>query len=266
MGSTEEEIKVLQAEALAKETDPNFFRQLPAEVPRHRVKLTKPLHFGIHEVTQSEYERVMGVNPSTFADPQSDQFVPPLTQAEATNRKESKERVLRLDTSRHPVEMVSFQDAREFCRKLSGLADEQQARRVYRLPTEAEWENACRAGTTTRWSSGDDEARVLECAWTSQNADWRTHLVGEKKPNAWGLHDMHGSVFEWCLDQYSDSYYAASVAVDPQGPPYLGGPSTRGGACMLGPFFARSAHRGSHGEGRVSYVGFRVLVELQAVP
>ena len=98
------------------------------------------------------------------------------------------------DTSRHPVETVNWDDAMEFCRKLSAMPAERAARRVYRLPTEAEWEYACRAGTTTRWYSGDDEAGLADVAWFNKNAGGMTHPVGEKKPNAWGLYDMHGNV------------------------------------------------------------------------
>jgi formylglycine-generating enzyme required for sulfatase activity len=84
----------------------------------------------------------------------------------------------------------------EFCRRLSAMPAEQAARRSYRLPTEAEWEYACRAGTTTRWYSGNDEAGLLDCAWLAKNSGSMTHPVGQKRPNAWGLYDMLGSVFQ----------------------------------------------------------------------
>ncbi len=134
----------------------------------HEVTLTKPFKMGVHEVTQAQYEQVMGVNPSKFK------------------------------RSDNPVEMVSWEDADEFCRKLSELPAEKEAGNVYRLPTEAEWEYACRAGTTTKYSFGDAESELGDHAWYSENSGGKTHPVGSKKPNAWGLYDMHGNVFEFC--------------------------------------------------------------------
>jgi formylglycine-generating enzyme required for sulfatase activity len=119
------------------------------ESPQHKVRITKPFYLGVYEVTQAEYARVMGENPSRFKD--------------ASN----------------PVEQVSWDDATEFCRKLSAKEG-----KTYRLPTEAEWEYACRAGTTTRYSFGDDWARLGEYAWYGANSRQETHPVGEKKPNA----------------------------------------------------------------------------------
>jgi eukaryotic-like serine/threonine-protein kinase len=143
----------------------------------------------VYEVTQGEYERVMGTNPSHFkGDP------------------------------RLPVETVSWQDAMTFCERLSALPAERSAGRVYRLPTEAEWEYACRAGSTTIYSFGDSEGSLGDYAWYDSNSGSKTHPVGQKRPNAWGLYDMHGNVWEWCSDWYDGSYYASSPVDDPTGP------------------------------------------------
>ncbi len=157
------------------------------EKPQHTVRITKPFYLGVTEVTQEQYERVMGTNPSYFKGAQL------------------------------PVETVSWVDAMEFCRKLSELPGERIAGRVYRLPTEAEWEYACRAGSKTKWSFGDAESSLGDYAWYTSNSGRKTHTVGTKKPNAWGLYDMHGNVWEWCSDWYKPDYTTTTVS-DPTGP------------------------------------------------
>jgi formylglycine-generating enzyme required for sulfatase activity len=146
---------------------------------QHLVKITKPFYLSAHEVTQAQYEQVMGKNPSYFS-----------VSGNGKGRVSG-------DTSQLPVERVSWNDAVEFCRKLS---DEEGVE--YRLPTEAEWEYACRAGTTTAYSFGNDVAQLGEYAWYADNSENTSHAVGEKKPNAWGLYDMHGNVWEWCQDWF----------------------------------------------------------------
>lgn len=139
-------------------------------VQAHQVTLTKDFYIGVYEVTQDQYEQVVGSNPS------------------------------KLKGANHPVENVSWKDAVTFCEKLSSLPAERAAGRVYRLPTEAEWEYACRAGTTTAYSFGDDEQDLGKYVWSIENSGNTAHAVGEKLPNGWGLYDMHGNVWEWCLD------------------------------------------------------------------
>lgn len=200
------------------------------ERPPHRVRITKPLYLGVYEVTQGQYQRVMGTNPSYFkGDPQ------------------------------RPVERVSWDDAVAFCDKLSALPEERSAGRAYRLPTEAEWEYACRAGTTTKWSFGDDESAFGEYAWYLDNSRGTTHPVGQKKPNTWGLHDMHGNVYEWCQDWYKSDYYEESPTEDPPGSS-TGSPRVlRGGEWGDDPSCCRSACRGRYGPVCRNYnIGFRV--------
>ncbi len=193
----------------------------------HRVRITKPFYLGMYEVTQSEYERVMGRNPSAFS-----------------SSGDRSERVSGSDTSRFPVETVAWKDAMEFCRRLSATDAERSAGRVYRLPTEAEWEYACRAGSNTKWSFGDSETSPGDYAWYSGNSDRKTHPVGQKKPNAWGLYDMHGNVWEWCQDWRDADYYAASPTDDPQGPSAGWLRVTRGGGGYYSARACRSAYRG----------------------
>ncbi|MEO2030598.1 MAG: formylglycine-generating enzyme family protein, partial [Planctomycetaceae bacterium] len=154
----------------------------------HQRTLTKSFELGVYEVTQEQYQKVMGTNPSAF------------------KRKPN------------PVESVSWNDAVEFCRNLSVLPAEKSAGYVYRLPTGAEWEYGCRAGTTTEYSFGDNQSKLGEYAWYGENSGDTTHPVGQKKPNPWGIYDMHGNVWEWCQDE---------AAADPSGSVT----DQRGGSC-----------------------------------
>jgi len=164
----------------------------------------------------------------------------------------------------NPAVYVSWDDAVEFCRKLS-----QQEGMGYRLPTEAEWEYACRAGTTTRFSFGDSDLPLGDYAWFDSNADRvgqdYAHPVGQKKPNPWGLYDMHGNVFEWCSDYYHEKYYADSPTVDPCGPSFGSSHSVRGGSWDNGQSYSRSSHRSDYPVNRGLLVGFRVISNGQVV-
>ena len=199
--------------------------------PQHRVKITQPFYLGKHEVTQRQYLRIMGNNPS----------------------------LIRGLTNHHPVENVSWDDAVAFCGKLS-----QKEGKTYRLPTEAEWEYACRAGSSTMWSFGDSVRDLCEYAWFGDNSDNETHPVGQKKRNAWELHDMHGNVYEWCADWYGSDYYAISPVEDPTGPPSGASRVLRGGSWYYShPDVFRCAYRSfAHPEARYTARGFRVARTL----
>jgi formylglycine-generating enzyme required for sulfatase activity len=228
------------------------------------VKISKPFYLGMYHVTQGEYEKLMGVNPSAFTENQIDLsvFNPPLSETEVKARLDGRKKVLGKDTSRHPVETVNWQGALEFCRRLSAMPAERAAGRVYRLPTEAEWEYACRAGTTTRWYCGDDEAALVEVAWFNRNGGQMTHPAGQKRPNAWGLYDMHGNAYQWCADWFSPDYYKQSPPSDPPGPLAGSARAMRGSDFHYQASFCHSAYRSARGpDCRYCNTGFRVVAE-----
>jgi len=219
----------------------------------HEVTLTKPFKIGVHEVTQAQYEKVMGVNPSFFKGVRNNN----------------------LPSAENPVDSVSWKDAVDFCHALSNLPAEKAVGNVYRLPTEAEWEYACRAGTITKFSFGDDEAEIGDFAWYAENAGepeqvnrgnfyhlLRTHPVGEKRPNAWGLYDMHGNVWEWCQDWYHE--YPRDAIIDPAGPTDGSYRVVRGGSFFerMNPSYCSSGFRSKVKDGRGGRnAGFRVVLQ-----
>ena len=197
------------------------------ERPAHLVTLSQPFYLSVHEVTQAQFAKVMGTNPSHVRGP------------------------------RRPVHEVTWHEAREFCRRLSLREGS-----VYRLPTEAEWEHACRAGGTTKYCFGDSSARLADYAWFARNNAEGPHAVGQRKPNAWGLHDMHGNVWEWCGDWFGP--YSAEAQTDPAGP--AGGLRRviRGGPWAAPPDACRSAYRNRCSPHRSHYsIGFRVVRPMQ---
>jgi len=189
------------------------------EGPQHQVTISKAFELQTTEVTQSQWESVMGSNPSYFKG------------------------------SDLPVEQVSWDDAQEFITKLNAKNDGYR----YRLPTEAEWEYAARAGTTGAYA-GDLDAM----AWYAQNSGPTTHPVGTKAPNAWGLYDMHGNVWEWVQDWYGD--YSTSAVTDPVGPSLGSGRVLRGGDWYSYSQYCRSANRYNDSPAiRGSNLGLRLL-------
>ena len=151
---------------------------------------------------------------------------------------------------------MRWYDAVEFCRKLSDLPAEKSAGHVYRLPTEAEWKYACRAGTTTKYSFGDRASELGDYAWYRDNSGKTTHPVGGKKPNPWGLYDMHGNVWEWCQDWYGD--YPSGAVTDPTGPASGDRRVLHGGSFFLRTSDVRSAYRNNYQPAtRGNAIGFR---------
>ncbi len=206
------------------------------EGPQTEVTLTRGFWMGVCEVTQAEYKALMETNPSRFlGDPQL------------------------------PVERVTWREAMDFCARLNQrhAADGTLPRGyLYRLPTEAEWEYACRAGTTSRFSFGDDPTGLLlpGYAWFGDNSDSAPHPIGTKTANAWGLHDLHGNVLEWCLDAATGSLPGGRVT-DYRAPESGSLRIARGGSWLYGAKACRSANRDSYGETtRCSDVGFRVVL------
>lgn len=207
-----------------------------------------------YEVTQAQYEKVMGTNPSNFRRPVN------------------------------PVEQVSWDDATEFCRRLSELPEEKAAGFSYRLPTEAEWEYSCRAGSMTAFSFGDDESKLDQFAWFADNSgskrldsqlmfakhaidfvvketlanNCRTHAVGRKKANLFGLYDMHGNVYEWCQDKsWTPTGRTVTVPLTP-----VADPAIRGGSWWVEAGRCRSAFRHVVNQAfRNVDIGFRVVRE-----
>ena len=195
------------------------------ESPEHEVTITRGFYLGKYEVTQAQWESVMGSSPSFYAG------------------------------ADHPVELVSWNDVQEFVHRWNKAKGDS----LFRLPTEAEWEYACRAGTQTAWSFGDDEDSVGDFAWYSGNNDPKgAKAVGTKLPNSWGLYDMHGNVSEWVQDRYGA--YASEDQSDPTGPASGNERVHRGGSYSSSPTYLRSGNRSIMPAGnRLQLTGVRIL-------
>jgi formylglycine-generating enzyme required for sulfatase activity len=209
---------------------------------QHGVTISKDYYLGVYEVTQAQYEKVIGKNPSHFQGA-----------------------IVGNENAYLPVEQVSWDDAVEFCKKLSELPEEKKAGRVYRLPTEAQWEYACRAGSKTAYSFDDEEGLLPEYGWFYRNSSKRTHTVGLLEPNAWGLYDMHGNVWEWCSDWYEE--YPRGAVSDPTGPKEGSFRVFRGGCWLDGAAYCRSAFRGrDYPSARILSYGFRLALSPSGIP
>jgi formylglycine-generating enzyme required for sulfatase activity len=219
------------------------------EMPQHEVGITQPFYMAVHLVTQSQYHQVMAHNPARFNPAVGGSL-------------------------EHPVERVSWEDAIEFCRRLSARPEERQAGRVYRLPTEAEWEYACRAGTATPFCTGaalvgvqaNFDANFPVGDGTRAKPAGRTTPVGVYPANNFGLHDMHGNLWEWCADWYDGQYYRSSPRRDPPGPPTGQFRVVRGGSWRNHASTCRAAYRNALvPNNRDPYTGFRVVITASGV-
>jgi formylglycine-generating enzyme required for sulfatase activity len=197
------------------------------EKPQHKVTISKDFYLGKYEVTQEQWEAVMGSNPSWN------------------------------EGLKNPVEKVSWDDVQEFVE----LLNKKEGTTKYRLPAEAEWEYAARAGSTTIYSFGDDDGQLGYYAWYYGNSGHKTHPVGQKQPNDWGLFDMHGNVWEWVQDWYGENYYRQSPSSDPTGPTSGSDRVFRGGSWSGDAGRARSAFRDFNSPGYRNYnLGFRLAL------
>ncbi|MCD4727051.1 MAG: formylglycine-generating enzyme family protein [Pirellulales bacterium] len=252
---------------------PGFFKN---EHPQHRVRITKPFYLGVYEVTRGQFRQFVAdtgykTDAEKGANPGARGFNPD-TKEFGFNENYSWRNAGFEQTDEHPVVNVSWNDAVEFCKWLS-----KKEGKTYRLPTEAEWEYACRAGTTPRYYSGDDPEKlvgvgnVADAAFTAK-FPYKKHTlkasdgyaftapVGKFKPNAYGLYDMHGNASEWCADWYGGKYYAASPADDPSGPESGDSRVLRGGSFGYPSVLSRSAKRlGFEPDYRCNLLGFRVV-------
>lgn len=214
--------------------------QYPATMPGREIQITKPFYLGKTEVTQEQYQALMKRNPSHSKG------------------------------ARNPVETVTWDDAKVFCEQAGKLAG-----RAGRLPTEAEWEYACRAGTKTKYCNGEDLAALKKTGWANlgpPDDKLGTHPVALLEPNAWGLYDMHGNVFEWCMDWMADAYYAKAPKIDPVNLVETVATGRkeawkvcRGGGAGTQPNNCTSAHRHSYSRLGKHTIGFRLLLEIKPV-
>ncbi|MCU0918532.1 MAG: formylglycine-generating enzyme family protein, partial [Planctomycetes bacterium] len=210
-------------------------RKVVEDETQHQVTLTKPFYCGKYEVTQGQWEMVCGSNPSYFKNAGRDA----------------------------PVENVIWEECQTFLQKLCQM--EGVAEGTYRLLTEAQWEYACRAGSTSAYRFGDSDSGLGEYAWYDRNSGATTHPVGQKRPNGWGLHDMHGNVWEWCQDWYGE--YASGSVPDPLGPASGVDRVSRGGSWFHDARFCRSADRSRIPPGdRYISLGFRLARTTASYP
>jgi formylglycine-generating enzyme required for sulfatase activity len=235
MGSSQEEIDTLRGNT----KDEVFKGMLASEGPEHEVEITRPFSMGTTEVTVGQFRQFIAANPKYQVG--DDRW----------------ERPEFFQADNYPVVWVSWQNAVDFCNWLS-----EKEGKIYRLPTEAEWEYCCRSGKSgTRYGHGDNDSQLGTYAWYDRHLGDGTHRAGDRKANAWGLYDMHGNVFEWCQDWHDLNYYRNSSRQDPIGPGAGTARVTRGGGWRYQFVHCRSAFRSWLApQERRDSVGFRVLL------
>jgi formylglycine-generating enzyme required for sulfatase activity len=253
MGSSKEKIDFW----LTQTVDEWVKERLPGEGPQHKVEITHPFYMGQTEVTVGQFRRfVKATRYKTQAEREggAHRHVP-----SGNWRMDADANWLKsgfAQTDDHPVVCISWNDAVEFCNWLS-----KQENKHYRLPTEAEWEYSCRAGTKGQWAFGDSEGELLTYARIGTNSQLHPWPVAGLKQNAWRLHDMHGNVTEWCQDVHNANYYKTSPPKDPPGPRAGSKRVLRGGSCFQGPVWCRSAFRAYEKAGFCwDDLGFRVVL------
>jgi formylglycine-generating enzyme required for sulfatase activity/serine/threonine protein kinase len=229
------------------------------EGPRHEVAITKPFYMGVHEVTVGQFRLfVTETKYQTDAEKAGEGSYALSPMGEWKNDPQANWQSPRFEQADdHPVVCVSWNDAKAYCEWLS-----RKEGKSYTLPTEAQWEYCCRAGSQTKFGFGDNDEELAEYAWFISNSEKRTHPVGEKKASAWGLYDMHGNAWEWTADRYAADYYTNSPKEDPPGPAVGESRVLRGVGWNDFVPSCRTAYR--HGDAapssRTSYVGFRVAL------
>lgn len=197
------------------------------ETPERTVTISDPFYMGIYEVTQEQWQLVMGYNPSEFIG------------------------------AKRPVENVSYEECEIFLEKLKEMY-----KKDFKIPTEAQWEYVCRAGNEEKWFYGDDENKCEEYGWIASNSGGETHEVGGKLPNPWGMYDIYGNVQEWCSDWYTNPY--EQISVDPKGPVSGESKTIRGGAWGDYAEVCRSAYRNANGiDKRNNGTGVRIIMSIE---
>jgi len=233
-----------------------------AEGPQHRVRVTRPFYLGVHEVTVGQFRAFVeatGYQTEAETDGNGGRS---WVEREGKLSFEQRPEIMWKNpgfeqTDNHPVVQVSWNDAMAFCQWLSGIDGKR-----YTLPTEAQWEYACRANSTSAWCFGDNDADLAQYGWYADHGGRGTKPVGQKLPNGFGLFDIHGNVWEWCLDWYQQDYYGSSAMDDPKGPTAGSYRVLRGGGWSNSSDSCRSAARGKGSPHfhSIDRLGFRVVM------